>query len=79
MRGAKLLLSLEIEARPQGGRNCERSSLHSYFFRRRPGLRAYFLKPLHIPNPFVDAAAGVLLGLGIVFFEIRLKQVSLKR
>ena len=43
------------------------------------GFAAYFLKPLHIPNPFVDATAGVLLGLGIVFFEIRLKQVSLKR
>jgi uncharacterized protein YacL len=43
------------------------------------GFAAYFLKPLQVTNPLVDAAAGVLLGLGIVFFEIRLKQVSLKR
>ena len=39
---------------------------------------AHFLKPFGIPQPF-SAIAGLLLGLAIVFFETRLKLVSLKQ
>jgi uncharacterized protein YacL len=39
---------------------------------------AWFLKPFRLDPP-VAAAAGVLLGILIVFFETRLKQVSLRR
>ena len=39
---------------------------------------AHFLKPFGIPQPF-SALAGLVLGLAIVFFETRLKRVSLKQ
>jgi uncharacterized protein YacL len=39
---------------------------------------AYFLQPFGAP-PLVSAAGGLLLGIAIILFEIRLKQVSLKR
>lgn len=39
---------------------------------------AYFLEPFRL-SPEVSAAVGLSAGLLIVFFEIRLKQVSLKR
>jgi uncharacterized protein YacL len=41
-------------------------------------VAAHFLRPFGIPQPF-SAGCGLLLGVAIVFFEIRLKQVSLKR
>ncbi len=38
---------------------------------------AYFFKPF--PSPWVNGATGLLLGLAIIFFELRLEQISLKR
>ncbi len=40
---------------------------------------AYFLKPIGLLNPWLNGGVGLLVGLGIVYFEIRLKEVSLKR
>jgi uncharacterized protein YacL len=42
------------------------------------GIAAFFLKPFNLDGPFA-AAAGVAFGVGVVIFEVRLKQVSLKR
>ncbi|MBI4873734.1 MAG: PIN domain nuclease [Acidobacteria bacterium] len=42
------------------------------------GLAAFFLMPFGLPRPWA-ALVGVVFGLGVVFFEVRLKQVSLKR
>ncbi|HEY4359368.1 MAG TPA: PIN domain-containing protein [Bryobacteraceae bacterium] len=42
------------------------------------GCAAYFLRPLELSGP-VAALAGVLTGAGVVIFEFRIKQVSLKR
>jgi uncharacterized protein YacL len=42
------------------------------------GCAAYFLRPLELSGP-VAALAGVLAGAGVVVFELRIKQVSLKR
>ncbi len=45
-------------------------------------IAGYFLSPFKSadqPLPLVGAAAGLALGLGIVLFEIRVKEVSLKR
>jgi len=39
---------------------------------------AWFLRPFDLPSP-AAAGVGCLLGLSIVVFEVRLKQVSLKR
>ena len=39
---------------------------------------AWFLQPFNLTSPFA-AAVGIILGILIVFFEVRLKQVSLKR
>ncbi len=41
-------------------------------------LSGLFLKPFGL-GPLFGALAGLVFGLGVVFFEIRLKQVSLKR
>jgi uncharacterized protein YacL len=41
-------------------------------------LSGYYLRPFNLEPPFA-AIAGAILGAAIVFFEIRLKQVSLKR
>jgi uncharacterized protein YacL len=41
-------------------------------------LCAYFLQPFGL-NPTNSAIVGILLGAAIVFFELRLKRVSLKR
>jgi uncharacterized protein YacL len=41
-------------------------------------LAAHFLKPFGIPQPF-SALTGLAFGLAIVFFETRLKLVSLKQ
>jgi uncharacterized protein YacL len=41
-------------------------------------LAGYYLKPFNLPGPLAAVAAAVLGG-AIVLFEIRLKQVSLKR
>jgi uncharacterized protein YacL len=42
------------------------------------GCAAYFLRPLDLAGP-ASALAGVLAGAGVVIFELRIKQVSLKR
>src|SRR5438874_739837 len=42
------------------------------------GLFGYFLRPFNLDAP-IAAIAGAVLGAAIVVFEIRLKQVSLKR
>jgi uncharacterized protein YacL len=42
------------------------------------GCAAYFLQPLGLSR-FIAAGLGVLVGLGVVVFEIRIKEVSLKR
>src|SRR5882672_870409 len=39
---------------------------------------AYFLHPFQV-SPALAAAGGLVLGGAIIFFEIRLEQVSLKR
>ena len=39
---------------------------------------AWFLQPFSLASP-IAAAVGIILGIAIVFFEVRLKQVSLKR
>jgi uncharacterized protein YacL len=41
-------------------------------------IAAYFLNPFQA-SPWVAAACGLVLGGGIILFEIRLEQVSLKR
>jgi uncharacterized protein YacL len=45
------------------------------------GCAAYFLRPFGLDrfSPLATAAAGVLLGVGIVFFELQVRKVSLKR
>jgi uncharacterized protein YacL len=42
------------------------------------GLAAYFLKPFGLEGP-IAAGVGAAAGAGVVIFEIRIKQVSLKR
>ena len=42
------------------------------------GCAAYFLEPFHLAGPWA-VAAGAAAGLGVVIFEIRIKEVSLKR
>ena len=42
------------------------------------GLAGFYLKPMHLSGPWA-AGLGVLLGIGIILFEIRLRKVSLKR
>ena len=39
---------------------------------------AYFLNPGNV-SPWISAAGGTVIGGCIIFFEIRLEQVSLKR
>ena len=41
-------------------------------------IAAYFLNPLDA-SPWIAASGGLVLGAGIIFFEIRLEQISLKR
>src|SRR5262249_48380316 len=41
-------------------------------------ITAYFLRPFGW-SPIVGAIAGLVLGAGIIFFEIRLEKISLKR
>ncbi len=43
-----------------------------------PAVSGYFLRPFNFAGP-LGALIGAVLGAGIVLFEIRLKQVSLKR
>jgi len=45
------------------------------------GCAAYFLQPFGLDrfSPWATAAAGVLLGVGIVLFELQVRKVSLKR
>jgi len=40
---------------------------------------AFFLKPIGPLNAWLNSAVGLLAGAGIVYFEVRLKEVSLKR
>ena len=42
------------------------------------GCAAYYLHPFYLSSP-IASAVGVLAGIGVVVFEIRIKQVSLKR
>ena len=42
------------------------------------GCAAYFLQPLGLSSP-IAAVVGVVVGAGVVIFEIRIKEVSLKR
>lgn len=42
------------------------------------GLAAWYLKPFELPAPYA-AAAGVLLGLAVVFFELQVRKITLKR
>jgi uncharacterized protein YacL len=42
------------------------------------GLSAWYLKPFELPAPFA-AAAGALIGLAIVFFELQVRKITLKR
>src|SRR5689334_18549542 len=42
------------------------------------GCAGYYLQPFKLDPP-VSAAAGVVLGCAIVLFEVRIKEVSLKR
>lgn len=42
------------------------------------GSTAFYLRPLNLDGPYA-AIAGVLIGCAIVVFELRLRQVSLKR
>lgn len=42
------------------------------------GAAAFYLRPFNLEGPYA-AAVGAILGCAIVFFEIRLRQVSLKR
>jgi uncharacterized protein YacL len=42
------------------------------------GCVAHYLRPFQLPDPYA-ATLGVIVGLAIVFFELRLKEVSLKR
>src|SRR5215472_11545312 len=42
------------------------------------GFAAFFLHPLGQQGP-IAAAIGILAGIGVVIFEIRIKAVSLKR
>ncbi len=42
------------------------------------GCAAYFLQPLGLSSP-IAAIVGLLIGAGVVTFEIRIKEVSLKR
>src|SRR3954447_10621606 len=41
-------------------------------------ITCYLIEPFSLPQK-MDAAVGVLIGLGIVFFEWKLRRVSLKR
>jgi uncharacterized protein YacL len=41
-------------------------------------LTCYLIRPFNLPSNY-DAAVGVLIGIGIVVFEWRLRRVSLKR
>ncbi|MGA3023762.1 MAG: PIN domain-containing protein [Bryobacteraceae bacterium] len=45
------------------------------------GCAAFFLRPFGLDrySPYATGAAGVLLGVGIVFFELQVRKVSLKR
>ena len=48
------------------------------FFVLLLGLSAWYLKPFELPAPFA-AAAGAILGLAIVFFELQVRKITLKR
>ena len=41
-------------------------------------VAAFALAPFHV-SPWIAGAGGLLLGVGIIFFEIRLQRISLKR
>lgn len=42
------------------------------------GCAAWYLKPFGLPSPF-GAGIGVLIGLGVVFFEREVRKITLKR
>ncbi len=42
-------------------------------------LSAFFLRPFNLANPWFAGAIGLVCGLSIVVFELRAKEISLKR
>jgi len=48
------------------------------FIHSRSGLRGFLSSSLNLNGP-VAAAVGALVGAGVVVFEFRIRQVSLKR
>jgi uncharacterized protein YacL len=42
------------------------------------GLAAWYLKPFELPAPFA-AAAGTVLGVAVVFFELQVRKITLKK
>jgi uncharacterized protein YacL len=43
------------------------------------GCAAWFLRPFGVPTPYVGAAIGVAIGLAVVFFELQVRKITLKR
>jgi uncharacterized protein YacL len=43
------------------------------------GCAAWFLRPFGVPTPYVGAAIGVTIGLAVVFFELQVRKITLKR
>ena len=42
------------------------------------GCAAWYLQPFGLPSPY-GAAIGVIIGLGILFFELQVRKITLKR
>jgi uncharacterized protein YacL len=43
------------------------------------GCAAWFLRPFGVPTPYIGAAIGVIIGLAVVFFELQVRKITLKR
>jgi uncharacterized protein YacL len=43
------------------------------------GCAAWFLRPFGVPTPYVGAAIGVTIALAVVFFELQVRKITLKR
>ncbi len=43
------------------------------------GCAAWFLRPFGVPSPYVGAAIGVIIGLAVIFFELQVRKITLKR
>ena len=42
------------------------------------GCAAWFLRPFGLPSPY-GAAIGIVIGLGVVAFELQVRKITLKR